>query len=106
MLRTIFQTLFFATMLLHCLGIAQLAFSLSKNKTTVISMFNGTEEETKKNKESKEDIDPDKIFSFTDSSVNESAHFAAGSNPYFNSKSTIQHQFLLEFPTPPPDLRA
>lgn len=89
--------------LLHCIGAMQLLSAYAKDRSTFVGMLSMNEEETKKEKESKEDTDYSKdIRSRITSIISPLA--LTGSRIYFCcSKSRINHQFIIELPTPPPD---
>ncbi len=89
--------------LLHCIGITQLMSSCAKDNSAFITMLNVNEEETKKEKENKEDTEyTNDVRSKLSTLIN--AFSLAGERIYFSdSKSRINHQFVIESPTPPPD---
>lgn len=95
--------------LLHCLGVTQLASSYAKDKTAFVCMVNMAEEETKKEKECG-DEDTEEFFSTTQHQKVASAGvqtFFIVKNIYFlESLKRITHQFVIESPTPPPDFKA
>jgi hypothetical protein len=103
MLKNIFDSFFAFIILLHCIGITQLASSLSSDKSAFVGMLNMTEEETKKEKESKEDTCFDKDLKFKISGIAIPAAFPSKRETYLASKNRIEHQFLSENPSPPPD---
>lgn len=92
----------------HCLGVTQVISALSKDKSAFVGMLSMNEEETKKEKESKEDFDDD-IKEFAHKNfVTFSNVFFAAQNIYHSSSQIIliSHQFIIERPTPPPDVKA
>ena len=89
--------------LLHCTGVTQLVAAYTKDTSALIGMVNMNEEETKKEKESKEDTDHSKEFHQKISSLIAAVSFADKHIYYCGSKSRISHQFVIELPTPPPD---
>jgi hypothetical protein len=103
MLKHIFDSFFSFIILLHCVGITQLASSLSLDKSTFVGMLNMTEEETKKEKESKEDTCSDKDLKYKHSGFALHPTFPSIRETYLASKNRIEHQFLSENPSPPPD---
>ena len=91
--------------LLHCIGVTQLMSSCSKDNSAFVSMLNMNEEETKKEKESKEDTEyANDIRMKLSTRINDFS--LAGERTYFSdSKNRVNHQFVIENPTPPPDFK-
>lgn len=103
MLKRTFRYLIAFIIMLHCLGVTQAISALSKDKGAFVSMLNVNEEETKKEKESKEDVDDMADFSCKPHLVSITAFFN-GQQTYFTfSKQRPVKQFVIESPTPPPD---
>ncbi len=103
MKHKLFKYLLSAVILFHCLGVTQLFSACSKDSSAFVGMINMNEEETKKEKESKEDAD---FFNLIHSRIlfPVSTHTFAKKNSYFSSpKKRINYQFIIENPTPPPD---
>ena len=92
--------------LLHCLGLTQLVSSYSKDRSAFVSMANMNEEETKKETESKEDVDDAKNMHHKHAYLLTPLSFTNKLVYFSCSKSRVNHQFFLENPTPPPDTRA
>lgn len=109
MLAQLFKYTTALVILLHCLGVTQLASSYAKDKTAFVSMINMAEEETKKEKECG-DEDTEEFFSTTQHqkvAFAEVHSFFTVQNIYFlQSLKRITHQFVIESPTPPPDFKA
>lgn len=92
--------------LLHCVGVTQLVSTFSKDTSTLIGMLSMNEEETKKEKEGKEDVDYSKDI-YPKCSTLISPLASLGKYIYFcDFKNRISHQFIIELPTPPPDFKA
>jgi|ERR1043165_3815266 uncharacterized protein YxeA len=91
--------------LFHCVGLTQLLSAYNKNAGTFVSMLSQTEEETKKEKESKED-DCSKEYQLEYFAAQEHVQKSIQLIYLNDSKSRITHQFVIELPTPPPDLTA
>jgi hypothetical protein len=90
--------------LLHCMGVTQLASACCKNSSTFVSMLNINEEETKKEKESKED-DCSKHFRQTQLELPAGIALTGRLIYFCDSKSRCLYQVVIENPTPPPDSR-
>lgn len=91
--------------LLHCVGVTQLLSAYAKDASAFVGMLNMSEEETKKEKETKEDGFPDEAIR-----QKAPALLAALQLPVFctlvtKAQENISHQFWAERPTPPPDSR-
>lgn len=107
MLNRIIKYLIAVVIVFHCLGVTQVISALSKDKATFVGMLSMNEEETKKEKESKEDIDDEiKDFEHKNFPVFSNVFFAAQHIYQSNSQIIISYQFVIENPTPPPDCRA
>ncbi len=89
--------------LLHCVGITQLVSTYSKDTSALIGMLSMNEEETKKEKESKEEADYSKDIYPKNSTLLSPVAFTGKYIYFCCSKSRINHQFIIELPTPPPD---
>lgn len=93
--------------LLHCTGISQLANACTKNSDAVISMLNMTEEENKKEKETKEeDTDDSKEIRLRHLQVYGNSIILQTSLSYAHTHRLAQHQYSADQPTPPPDFAA
>lgn len=104
MLIRVFKYLVSLVILLHCIGATQLASACAKDKSAFISMLNMTEEETKKEKEAKEDADDHKDLRCKPVSIAAQSFQLNKYIDYSDSKNRIKHQFHSECTTPPPDL--
>lgn len=89
--------------LLHCVGITQFVSSYSKDTSVLIGMLSMNEEETKKEKESKEDVDCTKDVYPKNSTLFSPLAFTDKYIYFCCSKNRINDQFIIELPTPPPD---
>lgn len=106
MFLKVFKYFVSLVILLHCTGVAQLVAAYSKDNSALISMLDMNEEETKKEKESKEDIDSTKDLRTKFSNTLTNISFTEKQFYFFGSKSRVNHQFIIELPTPPPDFKA
>ncbi len=64
------------------------------------------EEETKKEKECKEDVDSTKDLRTKISTAFAFISFTEKHIYFSDSKNRVNHQFIIELPTPPPDFKA
>ena len=104
-MKSIIRFLFSMVIVVHCLGLTQLASALAKDKSAFVTMLNMTEEETKKDKESKECKDGDKDVHRL-AVLASVAFLNSQCFSFLHSRQLPAHQFLSECPTPPPDLAA
>jgi hypothetical protein len=103
MLNKPFKYFLSVVILLHCIGVTQLVSAYSKNNSAFVGMINMNEEETKKEKESKDDTDYSKDIRLKFSSISTPLTFIDERIYFRNSKNRINYQFIIELPTPPPD---
>jgi len=103
MLMKLSKYLLAAFLTFHCLGITQLASAYSKDKAAFVGMLNMTEEETKKEKESKEDTDDAKLFHQKPVLQPNYTLLLSDHIYYTVSRVLLTNQFVIESPTPPPD---
>lgn len=89
--------------LFHCLGVTQLVSAYSKDGSTFTSMLNMTEEETKKEKDSKEDNEGNEALKQRHVSVSPLAFQVLQIAYFFNCQHRLKHQFHPDNTTPPPD---
>ena len=95
-----------ALLTLHCMGATQLVSACAKDKASFVRMLTLTEEETKKEKDSKSDDDTDHEFKcrqklfYTTSLHNKVVHH------FTHRHQQVIHQFIGELTTPPPDCKA
>ena len=89
--------------LLHCVGVTQLVSTYSKDTSALIEMLSMNEEETKKEKESKEDVDYSKDIYSRNITLTSPLAFIGNYIYFCCYKNRINHQFIIELPTPPPD---
>lgn len=106
MISALLKYLISLVILLHCMGATQLASALAKDKSAFIGMLNMTEEETKKEKESKEDNDDSKTI--VGKPLVTSLQYTLKGKRFFYTRFApcLFQQFVIELPTPPPDSRA
>lgn len=91
---------------LHCTGVTQYISAHAENKSSFVSMLNMTEEETKKEKEAKDDSNDGKDL-FLRHHLTAIQHTIE--QRYLVVCSDKDHrtrQFDAECPTPPPDITA
>lgn len=106
MLKKIFKSFVSFIIVFHCMGATQLVSAYSKDYSAFVGMLNMTEEETKKEKESKEDSDYSKDIRQKIYSPITPVSFT-GKRIYFSgSKNRVTHQFVIERPSPPPDFKS
>ncbi len=89
--------------LLHCLGVTQLVSAYSKDKSAFTNMLSMTEEETKKEKESKDcedEYESQKHKELYLLPLSFATHQWVFSH---NAITGFRLQYLAENPTPPPD---
>lgn len=103
MLNNFLKFSFSLVILFHCLGITQLVSACCKDRSAFIGMVNMTEEETKKESESKEDTDDAKDVYFKSLTLSASGSYICNHLYFSDSKSRIYYQVVIENPTPPPD---
>ncbi len=103
MLKKIFKSFVSFIIVLHCMGATQLLSAYSKDYSAFVGMLNMTEEETKKEKESKEDSDYSKDIRQKISSSFTPVSFTDKRIYFGSAKSRVTHQFVIEHPSPPPD---
>ncbi len=92
--------------LLHCIGVTQYAGAYTKNSSAFVSMLTMTEEENKKESESKEDVDDTKearVRPLQFSPVNIALQVGMG---YAYAHGILMQQYTVDQPTPPPDYLA
>ena len=104
MIKKLLKYFLSLVILLHCTGVTQLVSAYSKDDSAFVSMLDMNEEETKK--ESKEDVDSTKDLRAKISTVLTSISFTEKQIYFSGSKSRVNHQFIIELPTPPPDFKA
>lgn len=106
MIESLLKFFLSLVILLHCVGVTQLASAVTKDKSAFVGMLNMNEEETKKEKESKEDVDD--VKDILQKPYLSQAHLLlTGKHIYYSdSKNRISHQFIIESPTPPPDFNS
>ncbi len=92
--------------LLHCTGVTQLVSACSKDNSAFVTMMNMNEEETKKEKESKEDTECINDLRGKVAALAPNISFTEKQIYFSGSKSRVNHQFIIELPTPPPDFMA
>lgn len=95
--------LFSVIVFMHCIGLTQLCSACVKNNSAFISMIDMSEEETKTEKECKEECDSapniySKGYFFTSELIYTGRH-----TYYTNPLHRVGYQFVIESPTPPPD---
>lgn len=103
MLKSFIKYFLSLVILLHCAGVTQLVSAYSKDKSAFVGMLNMSEEETKKEKESKEEADHSKDIHSKISLTGLDISFIESRIYLADSKNRINHQFNIELPTPPPD---
>ncbi len=97
--------LFSVIVFMHCIGVTQLCSACVKNDSAFICMIDMSEEETKTEKECKEECDlaPN---THTKCCFIASELAYTGCHTYFsNPQHRIGYQFVIESPTPPPDFK-
>ncbi len=92
--------------LFHCVGVTQLASAFAKDTTAFLGMMNMSEEETKKEKETKEDSFPDHAIKQNTQALLPLFHAAVTCSLITKTQECFTHQYWAERPTPPPDCRA
>ncbi len=100
-----FKLLIAFTIFLHCTGATQFVSAYSKDKSAFIGMLSMTEEETKKEKEAKEDFDDTKHYKTRHLFSPVSFHPRDSRLYLSESKLRITNQFVSDNPSPPPDLQ-
>lgn len=104
MIRSALKYLFAFVITLHCLGATQALSAYAKDKSAFIGMLNINEEETKKEKECKDEVDDMEHASFKPALVAVNVFFTGQCAYYADYKNEAFGQFVIESPTPPPDL--
>lgn len=90
--------------LFHCIGVTQLLSACAKDSSAFVGMMSMTEEESKKEKESKEDNLPDETIGQLVPILQPVAfHNFVSCILLAQKQSALNHQFWAELPTPPPD---
>jgi hypothetical protein len=102
-MKKFFRHFLALVILLHCVGVMQLVSTYSKDTSVWIGMLSMNEEETKKEKESKEDVDYSKDIYPKNITVISPLAFTGKYIYFCCSKNRVNHQFIIELPTPPPD---
>lgn len=88
----------------HCVGVTQLLSAYTKDSSAYVGMMSMTEEESKKEKESKEDNLPDEIMGQLVPVLKPVGFQKFVTCVLLTQKHAIlNHQFWAELPTPPPD---
>lgn len=88
---------------LHFVGATQFASSCAKDKTRFMTMLNMTEEETKKEKDSKDELPEiagiNHIHSFNIANL----IYAEKALCFLSVADNVDHQYIADRQTPPPD---
>ena len=105
MIKQLLKYFFSLVIVFHCVGVTQLVSSYAKDSSTYTGMLNVNEEETKKEKESKEDDSSKELYA-TQFTLPLAFALNGGMTYFCDSKSRIPYQVVIENPTPPPDSRA
>ncbi len=90
---------------MHCLGVTQLCSAFVKNNSVFISMIDMSEEETKTEKECKDECDSDKNIHPTLHLATAELAYTLSHTYYGIPQNRIGYQFVIESPTPPPDYK-
>ena len=108
MSKPLFKFLILPVILLHFAGVTQLVSSLVRDQGSFVSMLNMTEEEDKKEKDEKDEKDDDESkltgHGYVLAYVEHAYHH--GNFGFVLAEDEIQHQFIGESSTPPPDSNA
>lgn len=103
LLAKIFKASIATFMLLHFLGATQVVAATLKDKASFKNMMSMVEEETKKEKEDKEETAEWQAFTQHHSEPHSSiAHFNLAQG-YISHIQSVTPQYITDQPTPPPD---
>lgn len=97
------KLLFGLIVFMHCIGVTQLCSAFVKNNSAFISMIDMSEEETKTEKDCKDECDSAKNIHPTLLFITAELAYTVGHTYYSSPQNRIGYQFVIESPTPPPD---
>jgi hypothetical protein len=91
---------------LHCMGATQLVSAYAKDKASFVRMLTMTEEETKKEKDTKGDDDNDHEFKYRQKIFYSTSLHSKIISQFVHRHEQAICQFINELTTPPPDCKA
>ncbi len=103
MITKYLKILISAFMLLHFVGVMQLVSSYAKDKTSFANALNMNEEETKKEKDSKEDTVESKDFKPKPPLQVANFLYCEKSFGFILASEEVKHQYIADLHSPPPD---